>query len=231
MINESISRDDVNRFIKNITRDYEDALSHNSLNGRLLDKSISKKERILLFYLDLWHGKWFPYDNLDEIRNYQILLRTPTYTDSRCLFYRNTISSSEINDEKRIQPLTSTRTSIQTPSATCSRNSRLSRINAIMEKGTILCLSLFGRLKSRRNSLQLQNNQLYSQCTLRRRPLMLAWPRKVGHLFPLPEKSGTMGRAEEAAPFLYLPCRMVSLSSPRNAKATPLGIPAGNKHP
>ena len=80
-------------------------------------------------------------------------------------------------------------------------------------------------------SLQLQNNQLYSQCTLRRRPLMLAWPRKVGHLFPLPEKSGTMGRAEEAAPFLYLPCRMVSLSSPRNAKATPLGIPAGNKHP
>ena len=67
---ESISRDDGNRFRKNITRDYEDALSHNSLKGRLLDKSISKKDRILLVYLDLWHGKWFPYDNLDEIRNY-----------------------------------------------------------------------------------------------------------------------------------------------------------------
>lgn len=63
---ESISREDGDKFIKSITRDYEDALSHNSLKGRLLDKSISKKDRILLFYLNLWCGK----DNLDEIRNY-----------------------------------------------------------------------------------------------------------------------------------------------------------------
>lgn len=67
---ESISGEDGDRFIKRITRDYEDALSHNSLKGRLLDQSISKKDRVLLFYLDLWHGKWFPYDNLDKIRNY-----------------------------------------------------------------------------------------------------------------------------------------------------------------
>jgi hypothetical protein len=67
---ESISREDGDRFIKRITRDYDDALSHNILKGKLLDRSIPKKDRILLFYLDLWHGKWFPYDNLDEIRNH-----------------------------------------------------------------------------------------------------------------------------------------------------------------
>jgi hypothetical protein len=67
---ESISREDGERFINGITRDYDDALSHNILKGKLLDRSIPKKDHILLFYLDLWHGKWFPYDNLDEIRNY-----------------------------------------------------------------------------------------------------------------------------------------------------------------
>ena len=67
---ESIKREEGDRFIKSIARDFENALSHNSLKGKLLDKSISKKDRILLFFLDLWHGKWFPYDNHDEIVYY-----------------------------------------------------------------------------------------------------------------------------------------------------------------
>ena len=67
---DSISRGLGDEFIKNVMKGFENALSDNVLSGKLLDKTISKKDRALIYFLDLWHGKWSPYDNSDEIRNY-----------------------------------------------------------------------------------------------------------------------------------------------------------------
>ena len=67
---DSISRSFGDEFIKNIMKEFENALSDNVLSGKLLDKTISKKDRALIYFLDLWHGKWSPYDNSDEISQY-----------------------------------------------------------------------------------------------------------------------------------------------------------------
>lgn len=69
-----------NQFAANIKRDssfysrvlslYNEALSEDNVSGILADKSIQTEKRVLIFYLDLWHGKNYPYDNLDEIFSY-----------------------------------------------------------------------------------------------------------------------------------------------------------------
>ena len=67
---DNISRENGDLFIDNLSKDFENAMSHSSLSGKLIDKTISKQDRLLIYYLDLWHGKWFPYDSLDEIQYY-----------------------------------------------------------------------------------------------------------------------------------------------------------------
>ena len=47
-----------------------DALEKGQCLGPLLDESISLDQRAIMFYLDLWHGKWFPYDDFDVIFTY-----------------------------------------------------------------------------------------------------------------------------------------------------------------
>ena len=61
--------DDV-EFFERITHDYQDALENGYCKGVLTDKTIPEIKRVIMFYLDLWHGKWFPYDNLDVIFTY-----------------------------------------------------------------------------------------------------------------------------------------------------------------
>lgn len=67
---DSISREDGDVFIKNITEWYKDALSYNDTSEIHRDKSMSKMEHILLFYLDMWHSKWFPDGDWDVIKEY-----------------------------------------------------------------------------------------------------------------------------------------------------------------
>ena len=45
-------------FIKRVTEMYRGALAAKNVSGRLADTSLPEKERILIFYLDLWNGKW-----------------------------------------------------------------------------------------------------------------------------------------------------------------------------
>lgn len=47
-----------------------DAIEKGHCLGPLLDESISLDQRAIMFYLDLWHGKWFPYDDKDVIFTY-----------------------------------------------------------------------------------------------------------------------------------------------------------------
>lgn len=65
-----ISRQDGDAFVERIKEGYEDALSYSDTSEIHKNKSLTKKDHILLFYLDLWHRKWFPYDNYDVIEEY-----------------------------------------------------------------------------------------------------------------------------------------------------------------
>lgn len=67
---DSISQEDGDRFIADMTKWYEEAMEKDDLYDIHRNKAMSKKDHVLLFYLDLWHGKWFPYDSWDVINLY-----------------------------------------------------------------------------------------------------------------------------------------------------------------
>lgn len=67
---DTISREDGDGFVNNIKKSYEKALTYNDTSDIHKDPSLSKKDHILLFYLDMWHGKWFPYDDFNVINQY-----------------------------------------------------------------------------------------------------------------------------------------------------------------
>lgn len=46
------------------------SIENKDVSGILVDDSVAFEKRALIFYLDLWHSKWFPYDNLDVIYKY-----------------------------------------------------------------------------------------------------------------------------------------------------------------
>lgn len=48
----------------------EEAITKGHVSDMLIDESIGIDKRTIVFYLDLWHGKHFPYNSLDEIFNY-----------------------------------------------------------------------------------------------------------------------------------------------------------------
>lgn len=49
---------------------YKEALASGDCSGALVDQSFPIEKRVILFFLDLWHGKNFPYDSLDVINQY-----------------------------------------------------------------------------------------------------------------------------------------------------------------
>ena len=68
---ENISEDGRgDALIERIKEWYDDSKAENELSGIHLDPSISERDHLLVFYLDLWHGKWFPYDSFDVINEY-----------------------------------------------------------------------------------------------------------------------------------------------------------------
>ena len=57
-------------FFQRLKDSLEDALTSGDCDGVLIDSAIPLEKRAIIFYLDLWHGKNFPYDNLDLINQY-----------------------------------------------------------------------------------------------------------------------------------------------------------------
>lgn len=57
-------------FFQRLKDSLEEALASDECTGVLIDSSISLEKRAIIFYLDLWHGKNFPYDDFDVIRQY-----------------------------------------------------------------------------------------------------------------------------------------------------------------
>lgn len=65
---DSISCDE--NFFYRLVDLYKEALASGDCSGALVDQSFPIEKRVILFYLDLWHGKNFPYDGLDVINQY-----------------------------------------------------------------------------------------------------------------------------------------------------------------
>lgn len=65
---DSISCDE--NFFYRLVDLYKEALASGDCSGALVDQSFPIEKRVILFFLDLWHGKNFPYDSLDVINHY-----------------------------------------------------------------------------------------------------------------------------------------------------------------
>lgn len=67
---QRISEPDGDDFIKRLEEWFDDSFKIGAVSGPLADTSVPKSKRVLMFYLDLWHGKWYPDDDLDMIFDY-----------------------------------------------------------------------------------------------------------------------------------------------------------------
>ena len=54
-------------FFQRLKESLEEAIASDECTGVLIDSSIPIDKRTIIFYLDLWHGKNFPYDDRDVI--------------------------------------------------------------------------------------------------------------------------------------------------------------------
>lgn len=68
MLADNVSDD--KSFFQRLKDSLEDAIASKECFGVLVDSSIPIDKRAIIFYLDLWHGKHFPYDDLDIINQY-----------------------------------------------------------------------------------------------------------------------------------------------------------------
>lgn len=57
-------------FWERIVGSLKKAIKERLANYPLTDESISIEQRAIYYYLDLWNGKNFPYDSLDDIFEY-----------------------------------------------------------------------------------------------------------------------------------------------------------------
>lgn len=57
-------------FFENVRNQLIECISEGGCTGRLVDESLSLDHRTIIFYVDLWHGKWFPYDDWSVIDTY-----------------------------------------------------------------------------------------------------------------------------------------------------------------
>lgn len=65
---ETISKDP--SFFERLLEVYRKALKEKNISGKLADESIDERKRAIIFYLDIWHGRYFPHDSLDLIYQY-----------------------------------------------------------------------------------------------------------------------------------------------------------------
>lgn len=57
-------------FIETVSNLLRSAIKNNAVSGTLINESVDFDKRALIYYLDIWHGKWYPYDDANLIFNY-----------------------------------------------------------------------------------------------------------------------------------------------------------------
>ena len=68
LLSEKVSRSA--GFFNKLREQLRDAIKQKAVSGILADESKSEDERCIILFLDLWHGRYFPYDSLDIINEY-----------------------------------------------------------------------------------------------------------------------------------------------------------------
>ena len=68
LLSDNVSCD--KNFFQRLKQSLEEAIASDDCTGVLIDNSISLEKRTIIFYLDLWHGMNFPYDDRDVIYQY-----------------------------------------------------------------------------------------------------------------------------------------------------------------
>ncbi|MBQ9212343.1 MAG: hypothetical protein IJ150_00155 [Bacteroidales bacterium] len=63
------TKNDKDFFYRLINR-LQNAIKEKHCTGILVDESIPIEKRTIIYYLDLWHGRFFPYDSFDVINTY-----------------------------------------------------------------------------------------------------------------------------------------------------------------
>lgn len=59
-----------NNYWERLSDTLKQAIKEKGVSNALVDTSIPFDKRVIIFYLDLWHGKWFPNESLDVIFDY-----------------------------------------------------------------------------------------------------------------------------------------------------------------
>lgn len=57
-------------FLNRVRESLEEACERGTVSGYIADNNNPVEKRTLVFYLDLWNGKNYPYDSLDDIFEY-----------------------------------------------------------------------------------------------------------------------------------------------------------------
>ncbi len=57
-------------FLRRMIDRLKDAIKEGRVTHPLDDERMGIEQRANIFYLDLWHGKWFPYDDRDLLFDY-----------------------------------------------------------------------------------------------------------------------------------------------------------------
>ena len=68
MLADNVSCDE--RFFQRLKDSFEEELAAGDLDRVYVDSSIPLEKRAIIFYLDLWYSKHFPYDDFDVIDQY-----------------------------------------------------------------------------------------------------------------------------------------------------------------
>ena len=67
---ENVERDPV--YFSRLLDLYREAFNEQKVLGRLADTKINENKRVIIFFLDIWHGRNYPYDSLDLINEYYL---------------------------------------------------------------------------------------------------------------------------------------------------------------
>lgn len=57
-------------YLGRLNNEFDEALAAGACSGVLVDEGIAREKRAIIFFLDIWHGKFFPYESANQIKQY-----------------------------------------------------------------------------------------------------------------------------------------------------------------
>ena len=57
-------------YLGRLNNEFDEALAAGACSGVLVDEKVAREKRAIIFFLDIWHGKFFPYESANQIKQY-----------------------------------------------------------------------------------------------------------------------------------------------------------------